>query len=70
MIIENDQERLLICQREDCGITSCRQCKKENHLPKTCLEVAGDKKIDGLHLIEERMSEALIRRCPKCSEPC
>ncbi|GAA5897292.1 hypothetical protein JCM5296_000992 [Sporobolomyces johnsonii] len=62
-IIENDQERLFHCQREDCGI--------KDHLPKTCKEVSEDAKVDSIHRIEEAMSAALIRRCPKpgCNEP-
>lgn len=28
MVIENENERLFNCQREDCGTVSCRQCKK------------------------------------------
>ncbi|GAA5953831.1 hypothetical protein JCM21900_005486 [Sporobolomyces salmonicolor] len=62
-IIENDQERLFYCQREDCGI--------KDHLPKTCKEVSEDAKIDSIHRVEGAMSAALIRRCPKpgCNEP-
>ncbi|ORY75997.1 hypothetical protein BCR35DRAFT_267719 [Leucosporidium creatinivorum] len=71
MVLDNEHERLFNCQREDCGIVSCRQCKKEDHLPKTCAEMDSDRKIDGIHRVEEAMSEALIRRCPnaKCGEP-
>ncbi|GAA5944602.1 E3 ubiquitin-protein ligase RNF216 [Sporobolomyces koalae] len=68
-IIENEQERLLHCQRPDCAVISCRQCKKKDHLPKTCQEVTEDAKIDAVHRVEEAMSAALIRKCPKCSEP-
>lgn len=50
-IIENEQERLFICQREDCGIVSCRNCEKPDHLPRTCAEMDDDKKIDGLHKV-------------------
>ena len=28
VIIENDEEKLLVCEREDCGAISCRTCKK------------------------------------------
>ncbi|KAK4057099.1 hypothetical protein OIO90_001999 [Microbotryomycetes sp. JL221] len=69
IVIENDLERLLRCQRDDCGFVSCRKCKKEDHLPRTCQEVEADSKIDSIHKIEEAMSAALIRQCPKCSEP-
>ncbi|KAL8290442.1 hypothetical protein RQP46_002700 [Phenoliferia psychrophenolica] len=68
-IIDNPNERLFICAREDCGKTTCLQCKKEDHLPKSCAEMDLDKKIDGIHKVEEAMSQALIRKCPKCSEP-
>ncbi|GAA5969582.1 hypothetical protein JCM11641_008168 [Rhodosporidiobolus odoratus] len=70
-IIENPDERLFHCQRQDCKIISCRQCKKKNHLPQTCKEVDEDAKISTVHRVEEAMSAALIRRCPKdgCGEP-
>lgn len=42
---------------------------QEDHLPKTCEEMDLDKKLNGLHQVEEAMTEALIRKCPKCSEP-
>lgn len=50
-IIENPDERLFTCQRDECGIVSCRGCQKVDHLPKTCAEVDQDKKIDGMHLV-------------------
>ncbi|KAM0755017.1 hypothetical protein T439DRAFT_322072 [Meredithblackwellia eburnea MCA 4105] len=68
-IIENKEEKLFNCQKEDCLKVSCLQCKRESHLPKSCAEVDADNKIDIIHRIEEAMSEALIRKCPKCSEP-
>ncbi|GAA5899738.1 hypothetical protein JCM6882_005425 [Rhodosporidiobolus microsporus] len=68
-IIENPDERLFHCQRDDCGVVSCRQCKKKDHLPQTCKEVDEDAIISSVHKVEEAMSKALIRRCPKCTEP-
>lgn len=50
-IIENPDERLFTCQRDECGVVSCRGCQKVDHLPKTCAEVDQDKKIDGMHLV-------------------
>ncbi|KAG8984634.1 hypothetical protein FRB90_005194, partial [Tulasnella sp. 427] len=67
-IIENDQERLFRCENEDCGVVSCRQCKREDHLPKSCAEVVDDKNLDARHAVEEAMTEALMRKCPKCSK--
>lgn len=35
-IIENPHEKLFTCQAPDCGVISCRKCRKVEHLPKTC----------------------------------
>ncbi|KAG8669029.1 hypothetical protein FPOAC1_008416 [Fusarium poae] len=56
------------CRRPDCMITSCRLCNLETHIPKTCEEVAGAK-LDLRRQVEEAMSEALIRKCNKCTPP-
>lgn len=64
LIIEDPNERLFECQKEDCGKVSCRQCKKENHLPKTCKEMDQDAKLNQLHNVAEKMTEALLRKCP------
>ncbi|KPV73730.1 uncharacterized protein RHOBADRAFT_38348 [Rhodotorula graminis WP1] len=71
MIIENPEERLFRCQREDCEVVSCRECKKKDHLPATCAEASDDARLSKFHAVEEAMSAALIRRCPKpgCGEP-
>ncbi|GAA5899721.1 hypothetical protein JCM8208_004545 [Rhodotorula glutinis] len=71
MIIENPDERLFRCQREDCEVVSCRECKKKDHLPATCAEASDDARLSKFHAVEEAMSAALIRRCPKpgCGEP-
>ncbi|BGP57064.1 hypothetical protein JCM8202v2_004702 [Rhodotorula sphaerocarpa] len=72
MIMENPEERLFRCQRDDCQIVSCISCRKRDHLPKTCAEVSdAELKLKSAHTVEEAMSEALIRRCPKvgCGEP-
>ncbi|CAL1697818.1 unnamed protein product [Somion occarium] len=68
VVIENEQERLFHCQNEDCGAVSCRSCKKLDHLPRTCKEVEEDKKLDAQHTIEEAMTRALMRNCPKCKK--
>ncbi|KAG8970228.1 hypothetical protein FRC03_010418 [Tulasnella sp. 419] len=68
VIIENDQEKLFRCENEVCGQVSCRQCKKPDHLPKSCKEMEEDKKLDARHAVEEAMTAALMRKCPKCSK--
>ncbi|GAA5986247.1 hypothetical protein JCM10908_006472 [Rhodotorula pacifica] len=72
MIIDNPDERLFLCRRPDCRIVSCRDCGKRDHLPKTCAEMTDSElKLKSVHHVEEAMTEALIRRCPKpgCGEP-
>lgn len=34
--IENPDEKLFVCQNDDCAVVSCRNCKREEHLPKSC----------------------------------
>lgn len=68
VVIENEQERLFRCENSQCGVVSCRECKKEDHLPKTCKEVEQDKVLDARHAVEEAMSKALMRNCPKCGQ--
>lgn len=68
-VIENAQERLFRCMRVGCEVVSCRECKKVDHLPKSCLEVSEDRIIDNRHTVEEAMTAALMRACPKCSNP-
>ncbi|KAF8196178.1 hypothetical protein BJ912DRAFT_1141053 [Pholiota molesta] len=63
------EERLFRCGNVGrCGAVSCRGCKKRDHLPKTCEEMEADKHLDGRHAIEEAMTRALMRNCPKCKK--
>jgi TRIAD3 protein (E3 ubiquitin-protein ligase RNF216) len=64
-----EQERLFHCQAPDCERVSCRLCKLESHIPKTCAESAKDNGLSIRRQIEEAMSAALIRRCNKCGTP-
>lgn len=59
MDVDFEGEKLFRCGNEEggCGVTSCRKCKKLDHLPKSCEEVEADKKLDARHLVEEAMSE-------------
>ncbi|KAJ7343378.1 hypothetical protein DFH08DRAFT_872523 [Mycena albidolilacea] len=68
IIIANDQEKLFACGNEECGAVSCRQCKKLEHLPKSCKEMEQDQNLDARHTIEEAMTRALMRNCPKCQK--
>ncbi|EMD32740.1 hypothetical protein CERSUDRAFT_99118 [Gelatoporia subvermispora B] len=68
VVIENQEEKLFRCENEECRAVTCRKCKKMDHLPKSCKEVEEDKKLDVKHLIEEAMTRALMRNCPKCQK--
>jgi len=61
-----EEDRVFECQNDKCLKASCRLCKQETHIPKTCEEVARENNGHVRHRIEEAMSEALIRRCNKC----
>ncbi|TKW55590.1 E3 ubiquitin-protein ligase [Colletotrichum tanaceti] len=57
------------CDNLDCQKVSCRLCREETHIPKTCEENARDNGIKAEHEIEEAMSAAMIRKCNKCGTP-
>ncbi|KAJ3539123.1 hypothetical protein NMY22_g4877 [Coprinellus aureogranulatus] len=63
-----DSEPLFWCGdgENGCGVVSCRKCKKKGHSPRPCEEDEGNKK-ERL-VVEEAMSKALVRNCPKCSK--
>lgn len=57
--VEIDKE--FRCQAEDCEKVSCRLCKLESHIPKSCEEFAKENGLSIRRQIEEAMSAALIR---------
>lgn len=55
------------CPIEGCKYVSCRKCGKPPHIPLKCEEVVKQKREDeGRLKIEEAISKAKIRTCPKC----
>lgn len=66
VIIENPDEKVFACLNPSCMKETCRKCYQENHLPLRCDEVG---KIDDFRtFIENRVSEAMLRQCWKCSK--
>lgn len=61
-----DENKEFRCTNPACEIVSCRLCRKNTHIPKTCAEAASDEGNSARHTIEEAMSEAIIRKCNKC----
>lgn len=64
-----EENREFTCQAPDCEKISCRICKLESHIPKSCEEHSKDQGLSVRRLIEEAMSAAMIRRCNKCNTP-
>lgn len=54
------------CLNPECAQVSCRHCRHETHIPKTCDEAAREFGHSARRKIEEAMSAAMIRRCNKC----
>lgn len=54
------------CENPECNLVSCRLCRQETHIPKTCEEIAKERGHSARRTIEEAMSAALIRKCNKC----
>ena len=64
-----EQNKLFACQNPDCGKESCRLCKEFSHIPLRCEEVEKDAEVRKRTYIEKKMTEAMIRKCYKCSKP-
>lgn len=64
------ENKVFECQDKNCLKRSCRLCRKEDHLPKTCGEAAKEHGLSARRAIEEARSEAVIRRCNKCKSNC
>ncbi|KAI1209831.1 uncharacterized protein F4807DRAFT_460122 [Annulohypoxylon truncatum] len=64
-----EQNKEFRCENPDCEKTSCRLCRRESHIPITCEEYANEHGLSARHVLEEAMSEALIRKCNSCQHP-
>ncbi|KAL4787889.1 hypothetical protein BJX76DRAFT_248307 [Aspergillus varians] len=61
-----EEDREFRCENSSCKVVSCRLCKEKSHIPMTCEEFRKDNGLSERHRVEEAMSNALIRKCPKC----
>ena len=63
-IMENKEDKVLVCRNPECGRESCRLCSESNHIPLRCHEV---EKTEGARKeIEEQLTNAMIRECWSC----
>ncbi|XP_001603062.1 uncharacterized protein LOC100119259 [Nasonia vitripennis] len=60
------EDRIFKCLNPECMKETCRQCKELNHIPLRCDEVIKTDK--ARHLIEEKMTQALLRTCYNCKK--
>lgn len=65
MVPEN--QRSFYCPIPPCKYKSCRQCGEASHEPIPCHKVEKCHETAARLKVEEAMSEARIRTCPKCS---
>ncbi|KAL2890335.1 RING finger protein [Ceratocystis lukuohia] len=66
-----EEAPVFFCQNPGCSKESCRSCGRAGHGSDPCQTVAEDLRNPetARHLVEEAMSDALIRRCNKCQSP-
>lgn len=59
-------DKIFKCLNPDCMKESCRECKEPSHVPYRCDEVERDADVRKRTYIEDKMTEALLRKCYKC----
>jgi hypothetical protein len=64
--VANPDEKVFKCMNPECGKETCILCKEPSHIPLRCEEVEKQNETDFRKTIEEELSEALVRVCPKC----
>ena len=64
-----EENKIFQCLHPDCGIESCRLCHEMSHIPLRCDEVEKDAEARKRTYIENKMTEALVRKCWKCHKP-
>lgn len=63
-----DEEKVFNCVQ--CGFESCRSCGEEAHIPFKCSEVEKKNETSARLSVEEAMTKARVRFCPKgCKQP-
>ena len=61
-----DIDREFRCQNPECELVSCRLCRSSTHIPMSCEEYQKENGHSKRHEVEESMSAAVIRQCPRC----
>ena len=61
-------QKVFQCPNIDCRYESCRECGEAAHIPLRCDEVEKERETKGRLTVEEAITEAKIRKCPKCGK--
>ncbi|XP_071445941.1 uncharacterized protein [Hetaerina americana] len=61
------EDKVFKCLNPECMKETCRSCKEPSHIPLKCEEVEKNEEVQARTYIENKMTEALIRTCWKCS---
>lgn len=64
--IPPEDDKVFKCLNPECMKESCKYCKQLNHVPLKCYEKESDR---ARLMLEEKMTEALVRKCYRCSRP-
>ncbi|XP_044269250.1 uncharacterized protein LOC123014283 [Tribolium madens] len=57
---------IFTCLNPECMKESCRMCKEPSHIPLRCEEIEKDADVKARIFVENKMTEALLRKCYKC----
>ena len=60
--------KIFRCPASGCFYHSCSECGEPPHLPLRCEEVEKESHAKGRKAVEEAMTEARVRECPKCAK--
>ncbi|KAF2879984.1 hypothetical protein ILUMI_26187 [Ignelater luminosus] len=66
--IPSPDDKIFHCLNSDCMKESCRECRHISHIPLRCNEIEYDEDVKMRTYIENKMTEALLRKCWKCSK--
>ncbi|CAF1185379.1 unnamed protein product [Adineta ricciae] len=68
VIVDNPDDKVFRCLNPECMKETCRLCKEPNHIPLRCDEVEKGVELEMRKFIEEHVTEAMIRKCPRCTQ--
>jgi len=58
--------KIINCLNPDCKKETCRECREESHFPYRCDEIEKAPEVEIRTMIENKMTEVLIRICSYC----